>query len=161
MQPDDFDDYIRAVLRTAPDHDGPGERLQQGALGLIAEYREYQSAIDPGDKRDERGDMLWYLALSIDGARTIGDVRLHTDEQGPLSTALYELCGAIEDWRYQQKDGAADDVCEHVEAVHSRLMRRIDEPVRVMRENIAKLDERYPDGYEPGGGDREEATDDE
>jgi len=70
MTPDHFDDYIRAVLRTAPDHDEPGGQLQQGALGLIAEYREYNSAIDPDDKRDERGDMLWYLALLVDGAVT-------------------------------------------------------------------------------------------
>jgi len=156
MTPDHFDDYIRAVLRTAPDHDGPGDQLQQGALGLIAEYREYNSAIDPDDKRDERGDMLWYLALLVDGAQAIGGVRLQTDEQGSLSTAMYELCGAIEGWRYQKKDGAADDVCGHVEALYSRLIRRVDEPIEVMRANIDKLTDRYPDGFEAGGGNREE-----
>jgi len=156
MVSDHFDNYIEAVLRTAPDHDEPGEQLQQGALGLIAEYREYYSAIDPDDKRAERGDMLWYVALLVDGSRAIGDVRLHTDEEGSLATAMYELCGAIEGWKYQQKDSAADDVCGHVESLYSRLIQRVDEPIEVMRANINKLTDRYPDGFEAGGGQREE-----
>jgi hypothetical protein len=150
---DNFEDYIEAALKTAPDG-SPVDRLHQGALGTIAEYREYNSAIDPDEKRRERGDMLWYLALLCEGANAIGDLLLHTDEQGAISASLYQLCGAVEDYAHQGKDGAADDVCEHVASLYSRLMRRIDDPTRVMRENIAKLSDRYPDGYEPGGGQR-------
>lgn len=159
---DDFDDYREMALETAPEDvdeefirkAGPLGRLMQGACGVISEYGEYHSAIDPNEKRRERGDMLWYVALLVEGADKLGDLRLHTDEQGQVATTIYGLFGAIGDLIFQGKDGAADDACEHVESLYSRLMRRIDDPTRVMRENIAKLSDRYPDGYEPGGGQR-------
>jgi len=154
---DNFDDYIEATEQTAPDQP-PFRDIVQGTWGLSAEQHELNRAMSDEERRAEIGDLMWYAARLVDGIRARYDVdpldHVQTD-QPRLSVAHRLLCDALKGAEFQRKVGA-HKVARAAGRVVGALLMKVDEPVEIMRANIDKLTDRYPDGYEAGGGQREE-----
>jgi len=154
---DDFDDYIEATRETAPDQ-SPFRDIVQGTWGLDAEQHELHRAMSDEERRSEIGDLFWYFARVVSGIRARYDVDPLNHEQTDqprLSIAHQMLCDALEGHEFQRKIGA-HKVARAAGRVVGCLRMKVDEPVEIMRANIDKLTDRYPDGFEAGGGQREE-----
>jgi len=157
MTPDDFDDYIEATEHTAPDQP-PFLDIVQGSWGLSGEQHELNRVMSDEERREEVGDLFWYAARLVSGTRARYDVdpldHVQTD-QPRLSVAHRILCDTLKSAKFQRKVGA-HKVARAAGRLVGCLRMKVDDPVEVMRANIDKLTERYPDGFEAGGGQRKE-----
>jgi hypothetical protein len=156
-----FPEYRRAALETAPDQ-SPRKHLQQGALGLPGEWREYREVRGSGELSekaiDELGDCFWYAALVAEGCRQIsGDRLLRNEPDSAILTPHFRrLSGAVEGYCYQEKADALETIDEELSAIVWLLHQETcGEAPTVWRYNLVKLSGRYPDGWEAGGGQRE------
>src|SRR5690554_3487676 len=63
-----MNDYIQQALRTNSHVVGKHGRnsidFTHACLGLVTEYHELVNATDEQNKREEEGDMCWYIALA-------------------------------------------------------------------------------------------------
>lgn len=151
----DFADYVEDAARTLPDVPQT-EALDKCALGLAGEAREIVTA-DKATLDEEAGDGWWYvaagyLALEVVPSSYKGGGRGH-----PIFD-LFEGAGRVaESTKKVLHHG--EDLGGHSHVIRaglhqyaaglSKLTQTPDH--EVWRQNLSKLRERWPDGFEPGG----------
>lgn len=173
-----FDEYQKAVLRTASMGRSPDLALAVFSLGLCGEAAELYEAIGfPEAEEKEGGDVLWYIAACAH-ALGITSADLEVDD-------LSKVFGILQN-RYTAALSLTHAACEVAEMVkkkighnkepdRAKLIREfrvmIDRLASVLGDtdlgivaelNIAKLKKRYPNGWDikiaeakPDGGEVE------
>jgi len=164
----DHETYAELAARTAVDLDGWGVdtwriRLAQSALGLAGERLEFEAAYqrwkETVDQRaaaiDELSDLEWYLAI---GCRAVGSwpgalptvdlcpERMRKGISGICETAKKAL------WHGKSRDDSIQALRGHLWEVDRTLAEYADAldiaRSRVRAHNVAKLADRYPNGFE-------------
>ena len=139
-------DYQRAAARTLPDIPHR-DRLSMLALGVVGEWAEYEQALDAATKREEAGDVLWYLAglctmLGVDMAILAG-----VDHSKMLIVdALGDICETTKKHLYHGKDLNRIRILRGCAKIYAVVA--MHEPIaEIMAANIDKLRKRWPDGF--------------
>ena len=143
--------YQIAAGRTLPANLSDRERLSMLALGVVGEWAEYEQALDAATKREEAGDVLWYLAglctvLGVDMAILAG-----VDHSKMLIVdALGDICETTKKHLYHGKDLNRIRILRGCAKLYAVVA--MHEPIaEIMAANIDKLRKRWPDGFGVGG----------
>lgn len=164
-------DYAERAARTMPADMDPRARLAMLSMGLFGEWHELLD-LSPGQGGKlvkEMGDVYWYSVLLATESRRVFGMLGYYDSMGTVRPKIL-MALPPESWQWVEaaKKAIFHDVhpgalALWVEKSFQRLemMERfysIDKG-EVLRQNIEKLEKRYPDGFESGGGQREGAGD--
>jgi len=143
-------DYQRAAVRTMPAGLDDHGALSMLALGVVGEWAEYEQALDAATKREEAGDVLWYLAglctmLGVDMAILAG-----VDHSKMLIVdALGDICETTKKHLYHGKDLNRIRILRGCAKIYAVVA--MHEPIaEIMAANIDKLRKRWPDGFGVG-----------
>jgi NTP pyrophosphatase (non-canonical NTP hydrolase) len=148
-------DYQALAARTAPVDLSPDDRRLNCAMGLVGEFGELVDLLKKArfhghsdglkDKlRDEFGDVLWYLAEAATiGGHGLGIAMGDADRYSLIEMAheMAALATAIE------RDGKLPP-CQGVLIVVVLIEREGLELEDVLARNVAKLEARYPNGFD-------------
>ena len=144
-------DYQNQAARTLSSALTDRERLSMLALGVVGEWAEYEQALDAAMKREEAGDVLWYLAglctvLGVDMAILAG-----VDHSKMLIVdALGDICETTKKHLYHGKDLDKARILRGCARLYRGIGKRYD-LAEIMAANIDKLRKRWPAGFGVGG----------
>ena len=141
-------EYIEQALRTNSHAVGRQVRnsldFAHACLGLVTEYHELGNAKDETNRREEQGDMCWYVALACH-ALDIDWPDFKLKATRPLDDLVFELADMGKKWfAYGKRPTTA-----YVEAYLTMILAHIDDVPDAQRRNIRKLRARYPDKFAP------------
>lgn len=153
-------EYQALAARTAPTHLSPEDRRLNCAMGLVGEFGEFVDELkkkfhghpeDLGRLRAELGDVMWYLAE----AATIRDRPLQLPEFYVQPDSLFDIaeqCAKVArdislDTNRGFKCFVAIERRQLVGHVRSLIESHGFTLEEVLEANIAKLRERYKDGF--------------
>lgn len=153
---DVLEEYIRQTRQTAPEQDSVRDLLQ-ATLGLPAERLEKRRALDAEERAEEWGDSFWYAARMIDAIRELYDVEPLDHLEGgacQITISYGETCDSLKSLEFQQTCEAEEVARKAGKLLHS-MWQAAPDPERILHLNIRDLQERYPEGFETGGGNRD------
>lgn len=143
--------YQRAAVRTVPANFTDRERLSMLALGVVGEWAEYEQALDAATKREEAGDVLWYLAGLCTMLGADMSILAGVDHSKMLIVdALGDICETTKKHLYHGKDLNRIRILRGCAKLYAVVA--MHEPIaEIMAANIDKLRKRWPDGFGVGG----------
>lgn len=144
-----FEEYVPLAMRTSR---GLNKRanLVNACLGLAGEYAEYETATDKNHKREEIGDIYWYVALLANNYDyTPTKV---TEHKGSLLSIIGFICDSLKKAEFQGHDLSEDAL----DIAIAKLLSNLEEeckslevtPSEIMQGNVDKLRKRFPEGFE-------------
>lgn len=155
----DAETYRERTRETWRDDDSRSDQIMHAAAGIVGEAGEVLST---SHNSEELGDLMYYTVRLRDLLdRSFVRVPVSTQKGDPLYLGA-KIVERAKKHRYQGKDptkypkwvghGTAKIlafVAHRAEYVHDMTMREL------RQQNIEKLTDRYPDGFEKGGGRRD------
>lgn len=150
-----FVDYMHRAARTAPEHLDSLDLLADAALGLCGEADEIRRA-EPGASRDdELGDGWWYVAMAWHAMELEPDV-VRADRAPSAPDDLFVAASRVAEhvkkvcYHHDSLDDHREAIVEGLRLYAAALSALTDREDRdIWSDNVAKLRERYPDGFEP------------
>lgn len=145
-----FEEYIPLAMRTLPEGRSTEENLVNACLGLAGEIAEYETADNRADKLEELGDIYWYIALMVSNYDYTPMYIKHS--KGSFLTPVGAISDVVKKTIFQGHWLSKGVIDIHI----SKLLSNIEydcnilgvTPSQIMGENVAKLKERFPQGFE-------------
>lgn len=161
----EFSEYMDGAAQTMPEELGSRDLLADAALGMCGEageILEVLEGLEPAELDDELGDGWWYVAaayhaLEIRPAEVTEATDAPEVERLDLFRAACRVAECAKKVRYHH-----DPLEEHRDAIlaglriYATVLSSLSDTAdaEIWRANIAKLADRYPEGFVPGGGER-------
>lgn len=143
-----MNNYIELALRTNSHIVGKHGRnsidFAHACLGLVTELYELENATDEHNRREEEGDMCWYIALACHAMDLDWPQPYNLSVKRPLSECVFELSDIAKKWFAYGKRPETVVVESYLLMIVSHLGDIPD----AQRRNIKKLYSRYPESFD-------------
>lgn len=145
-------DYINLAMRTnshvTATHGRNSVNFTHACLGMVTELDELHKAIDDVNRREEIGDMCWYIALACDAMNVEWPEPTDFTTNHSLDDIIFILADLAKKWFAYGKRPRTAIVQVLLGQIVMHLGWKGDSIDDAKQRNIAKLQKRFPDKFD-------------